>query len=206
MFPMELLKERRRANWYATYRGTNEGLFLGSSRAVTRGGALGVGEEEGGSRGPRLFITNVTSRWDLATPHPGRYLFPRWKEPEVEDGKHGQLEHKLECPPWAHFGLFKKGTTPGESAALITLSSLEEFHRRTAKAKNSWAAAAAFRPRLGLQHCLFFKLWDPQQLTNQPWGEGKDNEKTQRKGNVAACRSNFPELHFPPKDWRGSPL
>lgn len=96
-----------------------------------------MGEEEGGSRGPRLFITNVTSRWDLATPHPDRYLFPRWKEPEVEDGKHGQLEHKLKCPPWAHFGLFKKGTTPGESAALITLSSLEEFHRRTAKAKNS---------------------------------------------------------------------
>lgn len=96
-----------------------------------------MGEEEGGSRGPRLFITNVTSRWDLATPHPGRYLFPRWKEPEVEDGKHGQLEHTLKCPPWARFGLFRKGTTPGESAALTTLSSLEEFHRRTAKAKNS---------------------------------------------------------------------
>lgn len=65
---------------------------------------------------------------------------PRWKEPEVEDGKHGQLEHKRKRSPPPHgliSGLFKKGTTPRESVALITLSSREEFHRRTAVARNS---------------------------------------------------------------------
>lgn len=76
---------------------------------MTGGGALGVEEEEGGSRGLRLFITNVTSRWDLAMAHPGRYLFPQWKQPEVEDGKHGQLEHKLKCPPMGSFWAFQKG-------------------------------------------------------------------------------------------------
>lgn len=73
MFPMELLKEGRRANSYAT---DGVGLFSESWLAMTGGGATRASEEEGGSRSPRLFITNVTSRWDLAMPHPGRYLFP----------------------------------------------------------------------------------------------------------------------------------
>lgn len=123
---------------------------------------------------------------------------PRWKEPEVEDGKHGQLEHKHKCPPWLILGLLEKGTTPGESGALITLSSREEFHRRTAAARNSCLLPRS-KPATA-QHTV--SCSDLETLSSSPISPGVKAKtmRRQRKGDEAACRSNFPELHFPPKD------
>lgn len=76
-------------------------------------------EEEGGSRSPRLFITNVTSRWDLATPHPGRYLFPpggkslRWRM--VNTGSWNTSANAPPPPMGSFLGFSKRGQRQGRA-------------------------------------------------------------------------------------------
>lgn len=64
----------------------------------------------------------------LQMPHPGGICraapqpasFSQWKEPEVRDGKHGQLEHKQKRPCGLRLG-FSIVKLLEESTALITL-------------------------------------------------------------------------------------